>query len=1261
MSQKILNHKIVSLLLIMSVLTSNSLLYLLPQNTAELSSKYPTKYQNISQIDMNNLEEIFTPLFSSFEDELFAPDLSSSQDVFVIFHNTASQEEKIAIIRTLDIDALIQYNYRYIPVISVKFSIPIEDVVETIGNSAMGIVSIQKNHKINYFATNPFQDSEDLTVPNLISKTTNYPENWWLNAIGASDVNYTGSNVKIAVIDTGISVHPDFFSNGDPSASRIIASRNFTSERSVVLEDYTFDDYGHGTHCAGIAAGNGYLSEGAFRGVAPEALLINAKISNSSGFIEENHVVAAIEWCIDLQADIISMSFGDVFPEVWNVQTLAIQSAVQNGIIAFASAGNSGPGFYTSGTPASGLYSISVGATDQNNNLAPFSSWGPTYDNQIGPEICAPGVNIIAPLSKSSYLEMEFDLKEKIYSTKTEFDYIPLSGTSMACPIAAGAAALLLEAFPHANPEVIRGALILGAYSIESTDYLRNELGQGAGIVNVTQSLEILKGWNQTQSDINKQAILYPRAFPYSPFDIIQYPGESIILNYSLMVGEGKNVTIEFPDIQGIEFELLSTELGIDNHGIIDIPIFFKIRFNASEGNFDGNISIYDSLTSHILDEIAVNISVKYPKGKIYFDSYHGLNDGLSSNINSFNQIEMYALFQTLISENFQVLYNMQNWSPYYNSSVDASIISREILSDIEILVLQTPIIPYSSYEIQAISDFYHSGGSILFLGTLNNLICLDSLSNLFHAMGVDLQFEKNLANIQDYALYTDITDYGEIVLNQSAPIFNNVDNFYYEYGTTLKIGSNMSPLAWINDDIIVAEVNPHSSNGKCVFFGDYHFLTYPSYISTNLYPDLSKAALNLFDYLNIQQDLQVNFNFENNRDRKENIQEIQFQIIQQENSTLLSELTPGDDLNATIAFPNGTIENLNLQTISPESVYYTSFFLNQSYGSRESISVHLQISHNDEIFEEIYEYIFISNDASGEYAIDNQNDQIDRIFEGETAFAINSTQLDYFQNATAIVYPNSLFSRTNISQYNSIITEIGNKSVISFDFHEGMTTGKIIIIPEFYLNESTSWLEFYPPRLIFTLENYNPVIDLPNSNIDQISFDDTVDGDYIIPIEIKIAQTFQLVVDFDDDDDVSFNSNEFSVSCILIPVLVYNGLIRPLFPVEYPHFSLEYDEGTRKFKTEMMIPLEFQYNSLDSVISTSSESNYYSHYVFAWINVKDPNNGNADFPILLIPYLRNSFQNNWIPILFLYGVLGLVILSVHKFGKKPSKPRKKI
>ena len=80
MTQKILNHKIVSLLLIMGVLTSNSLLYLLPQYQAELGSKYPTKYQNINPISMNDLENTFSPLLSSFEGEFIAPDLLSSKE-----------------------------------------------------------------------------------------------------------------------------------------------------------------------------------------------------------------------------------------------------------------------------------------------------------------------------------------------------------------------------------------------------------------------------------------------------------------------------------------------------------------------------------------------------------------------------------------------------------------------------------------------------------------------------------------------------------------------------------------------------------------------------------------------------------------------------------------------------------------------------------------------------------------------------------------------------------------------------------------------------------------------------------------------------------------------------------------------------------------------------------------------------------------------------------------------------------------------------
>ena len=130
-------------------------------------------------------------------------------------------------------------------------------------------------------------------------------ENWWINTIGANKVAYTGKGVKLAIVDTGITVHPDFFFDGDPKQPRIIKNRNFTYEDHISIENYTYDDYGHGTHCAGIAAGSGSISDGKYRGVATDAFLFNAKVSNSSGTIREDDVIAAIEWCMQEGADIV--------------------------------------------------------------------------------------------------------------------------------------------------------------------------------------------------------------------------------------------------------------------------------------------------------------------------------------------------------------------------------------------------------------------------------------------------------------------------------------------------------------------------------------------------------------------------------------------------------------------------------------------------------------------------------------------------------------------------------------------------------------------------------------------------------------------------------------------------------------------------------------------------------------------------------------------------------------------------------------------
>jgi len=126
----------------------------------------------------------------------------------------------------------------------------------------------------------PYFQDESLSLSALNSNL--YP-NWWLPAIGAENLAFDGTGVRVAVIDTGVYAHPDL---------NLTANRNFVSSESAL--DYN-DLVGHGTHVAGIIGGNGSGSEGLYKGVAPGISIINAKAGDATG-LEEGDIISAIQW-----------------------------------------------------------------------------------------------------------------------------------------------------------------------------------------------------------------------------------------------------------------------------------------------------------------------------------------------------------------------------------------------------------------------------------------------------------------------------------------------------------------------------------------------------------------------------------------------------------------------------------------------------------------------------------------------------------------------------------------------------------------------------------------------------------------------------------------------------------------------------------------------------------------------------------------------------------------------------------------------------
>jgi hypothetical protein len=200
---------------------------------------------------------------------------------------------------------------------------------------------------------------------------------------------------------------------------------------------------------ASIVAGTGAASGGLYRGVAPSASILNVKVLSNAGFGYSDWIVSGIQWAVDNGADVLSMSFGaSMNGDGSDPISVAVDWAADQGAVPVVAAGNSGPGSFSVGIPGVAKEAITVGATTKSNEIAFFSSRGPTSDWRIKPDLLAPGVDIIAARAAGTGMGNPID----------DF-YTSASGTSMATPHVSGAVALMLQVDPTQKPEQIKARL----------------------------------------------------------------------------------------------------------------------------------------------------------------------------------------------------------------------------------------------------------------------------------------------------------------------------------------------------------------------------------------------------------------------------------------------------------------------------------------------------------------------------------------------------------------------------------------------------------------------------------------------------------------------------------------------------------------------------------------------------------------------------------------------------------------------------------
>jgi len=354
-------------------------------------------------------------------------------------------------------------------------------------------------------------------------------------AIGATvawELGFDGNGIGVAVIDSGVSDVPDL-RDPETGKSRVVYSESFLPDNSN-----TSDEYGHGTHVAGIIASNGARSypglyRNSFKGIAPKANIINLKVLDKNGAGTDSMVITAIDRAIELKDKynirIINLSLGRGVYDSYVDDPLdqAVEAAYRAGIIVVVAAGNQGRindantnGYGTINAPGNDPYVITVGATKTEGTpsmaddlMASYSSKGPTLiDHIVKPDIVAPGNRIVSLNAPSNTISTEYPSMQ-IFPTDSpcvampgncagQAQYLAMSGTSMATPVVAGAAALLLQQDSTLTPDQIKARLMKTAwkgypkssvsYDTSGTSYLiqYDIFTVGAGYLDVAAALK---------------------------------------------------------------------------------------------------------------------------------------------------------------------------------------------------------------------------------------------------------------------------------------------------------------------------------------------------------------------------------------------------------------------------------------------------------------------------------------------------------------------------------------------------------------------------------------------------------------------------------------------------------------------------------------------------------------------------------------------------------------------------------------------------
>jgi serine protease AprX len=279
-----------------------------------------------------------------------------------------------------------------------------------------------------------------------------------VNAAAAWQQNTTGAGVTVAVLDSG--VNPDIDLSG-----RILTSVNFADTLT------TPDPGGHGSHVAGIIAGDGTQSAGQYMGIAPQANLVDVRVLDAQGNGSASSVIAGLQWTVSHASQygirVINLSLGATASTDYEHDPIAAATEIAwlRGLVVVTSAGNTGAAI---DTPGIDPHVLTVGALDDQGTVSPrddtlpsWTAWGTPTASTPKPDIVAPGRRIVSIRAPGSTLDVLHP--DRMVTASNGATYFRLSGTSMATGVVSGVVALLLQAHPQLNPNDVKSILTLTA------------------------------------------------------------------------------------------------------------------------------------------------------------------------------------------------------------------------------------------------------------------------------------------------------------------------------------------------------------------------------------------------------------------------------------------------------------------------------------------------------------------------------------------------------------------------------------------------------------------------------------------------------------------------------------------------------------------------------------------------------------------------------------------------------------------------------